>query len=301
MLELNPVVTGLEKMLQRLLGEDIHLVTELGADLGRVKVDPGQIEQVVVNLAVNARHAMPTGGKLTIRTSAVKVAPGQPAPHADVPPGSWLRLSVADTGIGMDAETQARVFEPFFSTKGEGTGLGLSMAYGIVKQSGGHIFVDSAPGEGAVFSIYLPVTQEASTVTAPAAPGLDDSGSETILLVEDEAEVRRVLHQILVGKGYRVIQAESGDEALAMARMFRGPIHLLLTDVTMPQMKGPELATRLVAERPQTRVLFMSGYNDESLPAEETILQKPFAAQTLTQTIRSILDAEDSLPKSATA
>lgn len=300
-LELNPVVTGLEKMLQRLLGEDIQLVTELGADLGRVKVDPGQIEQVVVNLAVNARHAMPTGGRLTIRTRAVKVAAGSPAPHADVPPGSWLQLSVADTGIGMDPETQARVFEPFFSTKGEGTGLGLSMAYGIVKQSGGHIFVDSSPGGGAVFSIYLPVTQEAGTAVVATTSGLDDSGSETILLVEDEAEVRRVLHQILVGRGYRVIQAESGDEALAMARMFRGPIHLLLTDVTMPQMKGTELANRLVSERPQTRVLFMSGYNDESLPAEETILQKPFAAQTLTQTIRSILDAEDSLPKSATA
>ena len=244
---------------------------------------------------------MPTGGKLTIRTSAVRAAPGNPAPHADVPPGSWLLLSVADTGIGMDAETQARVFEPFFSTKGEGTGLGLSMAYGIVKQSGGHIFVDSSPGAGAVFSIYLPLTQEAGTVLVAAVTGLDDSGSETILLVEDEGEVRRVLHQILVGKGYRVIQAESGDEALAMARMFRGMIHLLLTDVTMPQMKGPELATRLVAERPQTRVLFMSGYNDESLSAEETILQKPFAAQTLTQTIRSILDAEESLPKSAIA
>jgi PAS domain S-box-containing protein len=300
-LELNPVITGLEKMLQRLLGEDIQLVSELGADLGRVKVDPGQIEQVVVNLAVNARHAMPTGGRLTIRTSAVKAAPGNPAAHADLPAGSWLLLSVADTGIGMDTETQARVFEPFFSTKGEGTGLGLSMAYGIVKQSGGHIFVDSSPGVGAVFSIYLPLTQEAGTVMVPAAAGLDDSGSETILLVEDEGEVRRVLHQILVGKGYRVIQAESGDEALAMARMFRGAIHLLLTDVNMPQMKGPELATRLVAERPQTRVLFMSGYNDESLPAEEIILQKPFAAQTLTQTIRSILDAEESLPKSATA
>jgi two-component system, cell cycle sensor histidine kinase and response regulator CckA len=300
-LELNPVITGLEKMLQRLLGEDIHLVSELGSDLGRIKVDPGQIEQVVVNLAVNARHAMPTGGKVTIRTSAVRAAPGNPAPHADVPAGSWLLLSVADTGTGMDAETQARVFEPFFSTKGEGTGLGLSMAYGIVKQSGGHIFVDSSPGAGAVFSIYLPLTQEAGTVVVAAVSGLDDSGSETILLVEDEGEVRRVLHQILVGRGYRVIQAESGDEALAMARMFRGVIHLLLTDVTMPQMKGPELATRLVAERPQTRVLFMSGYNDESLSAEETILQKPFAAQTLTQTIRSILDAEESLPKSATA
>ena len=300
-LELNPIVAGLEKMLQRLLGEDIHLSTELGDGLGRVKIDPGQIEQVVVNLAVNARHAMPTGGRLTIRTAEVTAAAENPAPHADLPPGSWLLLSVADTGTGMDAETQARVFEPFFSTKGEGTGLGLSMAYGIVKQSGGHIFVDSSPGAGAVFSIYLPVTQEAGTVVVAAAADLDDGGSETILLVEDEGEVRRVLHQILVGRGYRVIQAEAGDEALAMARMFRGPIHLLLTDVTMPQMKGPELAARLVAERPQTRVLFMSGYNDESLPAEETILQKPFTAQTLTQTIRSILETEESLPASATA
>ncbi|HWM92197.1 MAG TPA: ATP-binding protein [Thermoanaerobaculia bacterium] len=301
-LELNPVVFGLEKMLQRLLGEDIQLVTELAPGLGRIKVDPGQVEQVVVNLAVNSRHAMPSGGRLTIRTSAVRVAaPGEPAPHADVPPGSWVMLSVSDTGIGMDAETQARVFEPFFSTKGEGTGLGLSMAYGIVKQSGGHIFVDSAPGRGATFSLYLPVTQEAGTVLPSVPSGVDDTGSETILLVEDDGEVRRVLHQILVGKGYRVIQAESGDEALAMARMFRGPIHLLLTDVTMPRMKGPELASRLLADRSRTRVLYMSGYNDESLPAEETILQKPFPAQTLTQTIRSILDIEENLPKAAIA
>lgn len=295
-LDLNPVVTGLEKMLQRLLGEDIHLATELAADLGHVKVDPGQIEQVIVNLAVNARHAMPTGGRLTIRTSAVVILADAPE---DVPPGSYVLLTVSDTGVGMDAETLARVFEPFFSTKGEGTGLGLSTAYGIIKQSGGHIFVHSAPGQGAVFSIYLPVTQEACTVIAPAAVGGDDNGSETILLVEDEDEVRKVLHQILVGKGYRVIQAESGDEALAMARMYRGTIHLLLTDVTMPRMKGPELAARLVSERPGTRVVFMSGYNDESLPEEETILQKPFPAQTLTQTLRGILDAEDSL--SATA
>jgi PAS domain S-box-containing protein len=298
-LELNPIVSGLEKMLQRLLGEDIHLLTELGPDLGLVKVDPGQIEQVIVNLAVNARQAMPIGGKLTIRTSPVRVTPGEPAPHADVPPGSYVLLSVADTGTGIDVETQARVFEPFFSTKGEGTGLGLSTAYGIVKQSGGQIFVDSTPGKGATFSIYLPVTQEARTVVAVSTDGLDDTGSETILLVEDEHEVRRVIHQILVGKGYRVIQAESGDEALAMSRMFRGKIHLLLTDVTMPRMKGTELAARLLNDRPQTQILYMSGYNDESLLAEETMLQKPFAAQTLTQTIRAILDAEEELPRAS--
>jgi PAS domain S-box-containing protein len=300
-LELNPVVTGLEKMMQRLLGEDIHLVTELAPGIGPIKVDPGQLEQVIVNLAVNARHAMPSGGRLTIRTAAAKASPDSPAPHKDVPPGAYTLLSVSDTGTGMDPETQARVFEPFFSTKGEGTGLGLATAYGIVKQSSGHIFVDSAPGKGATFSIYLPVTQEARTMEPVATGGLDDTGTETILLVEDEDEVRRVLHQILVGRGYRVIQAESGDEALAMSRMFRGTIHLLLTDVTMPRMKGPELASRLVHDRPGTRVVYMSGYNDESMTEEETILQKPFSAQTLAQTLRAILDAEDSLPRTAIA
>jgi PAS domain S-box-containing protein len=300
-LELNPIVTGLEKMMQRLLGEDIHLAAELAPDLGPVKIDPGQIEQVIVNLAVNARHAMPVGGRLRIETSAVQVSAESPARHKDVPPGSYVLLTVSDTGTGMDAETQARVFEPFFSTKGEGSGLGLSTAYGIVKQSRGHIFVDSAPGEGATFSIYLPVTHEAKTELAAAMDGLDDAGTETILLVEDEAEVRKVLHQILIGKGYRVIQAESGDEALAMSRMFRGTIHLLLTDVTMPRMKGPELASRLLRDRPGTRVLYMSGYNEETMPEGETILQKPFVAQLLTQTLRTILDDEENLPRSATA
>jgi two-component system, cell cycle sensor histidine kinase and response regulator CckA len=301
-LELNPVVTGLEKMMQRLLGEDIHMAVELTPGLDPIKVDPGQIEQVIVNLAVNARHAMPTGGRLTIRTAAVKATPEEPALHQDVPPGSYVLLTVADTGIGMDAETQTRVFEPFFSTKkGEGTGLGLATAYGIVRQSGGHIFVDSAPGQGATFSIYLPVTREAKSVLPAHVPDLDDTGTETILLVEDEAEARSVVHQILIGKGYRVIQAESGDEALAMSRMFRGPIHLLLTDVIMPRMKGPELAGRLLRDRPDTKVVYMSGYNDELIPAEETVLQKPFFAQDLTQKLRMILDAEDSLPRTATA
>ncbi|HEX7180958.1 MAG TPA: ATP-binding protein [Thermoanaerobaculia bacterium] len=303
-LDLNPIVSGLEKMLQRLLGEDIALVTDLHHTLGKVKIDPGQMEQVIVNLAVNARDAMPTGGRLTIRTTPLLVTSEYPAPHANVPPGLYVVLTVADTGFGMDAETQARIFEPFFSTKGDGTGLGLSTAYGIVQQSRGHIFVDSAPGRGASFSIYLPVTQEAESVAITAAGAPDDSGTETILLVEDEDEVRKVLHQILTGKGYRVIQAGSGEEALAMTRLYRGEIHLLLSDVTMPRMRGPELASRLLGERPRTRVILMSGYNDEWMTGGEmahTCLQKPFSPQVLTQMVRAALDTRGSEPPLAVA
>lgn len=297
-MDLNTVVSGLEKMLQRLLGEDIHLITELHSEIGKVKIDPGQLDQVIVNLAVNARQAMPKGGRLTLRTSPVLASAESPAPHVDVPPGTYVLLSVTDTGLGMDAATQARVFEPFFSTKGEGTGLGLSTAYGIVRQSGGHIFINSAPGQGACFSIYLPVTRETEVVRIGAASPLSGRGSETILLVEDEDEVRAVLHQILVGKGYRVLQAGSGEEALAISRLHRGTIHLLLSDVTMPEMKGPELAQRLRAERPGTRVIFMSGYNDERLSdgglGSPICLQKPFSPQALSETVRVILDeAED--------
>jgi two-component system cell cycle sensor histidine kinase/response regulator CckA len=293
-MNLNGVVSGLEKMLQRLLGEDIHLTTDLHSELGKVKIDPGQLEQVIVNLAVNARHAMPSGGHLRLHTAPLKVTVGSPAPHTDVPPGTYVMLTVTDSGLGMDAATQARVFEPFFSTKGEGTGLGLSTAYGIVRQSGGHIFVSSAPGQGACFSIYLPVTQEAEVVRGGVTVGISDRGSETILLVEDEEEVRAVLHQILVGRGYRVLQAGSGEEALVISRLHRGAVHLLLTDVTMPEMKGPELAQRLRAERPQTPVVFMSGYNDEQLsdggPESPLCLQKPFSPKTLGETVRTILD-----------
>ncbi|HEX4960114.1 MAG TPA: ATP-binding protein [Thermoanaerobaculia bacterium] len=298
-MSLNPVISGLEKMLQRLLGEDIQLVTKLHPELGKVKIDPGQMEQVIVNLAVNARHAMPSGGRLTLRTIPLDVHDGGAAPHANVPAGSYVLLTVTDTGSGMDAVTQARVFEPFFSTKGEGTGLGLSTAYGIVRQSGGHIFVNSAPGEGACFSLYLPVTREAEVVRGGAAVTLSGRGSETILLVEDEDEVRTVLNQILVSKGYRVLQASSGEEALILSRLHRGAVHLLLTDVTMPEMKGPELAQRLRGERPQTRIVFMSGYTDEKLsdggPDSPICLQKPFSPQVLGETLRAVLDASEDL------
>src|ERR1700730_7887968 len=188
--DLNGVIKGVEKMLRRLLGDDVSLATELHPGVRRVKIDPGQLEQVVVNLGVNARQAMPSGGRLVIRTAPVEVAAGNPAPHADVPEGSWILMTVTDTGVGMDAATMARIFEPFFSTKGEGTGLGLATAYGIVRQSGGHVFVDSAPGEGSRFSIYLPVTAESGSAGAPPAASAAESGSEAILLVEDEEGVR---------------------------------------------------------------------------------------------------------------
>ncbi|HKI05477.1 MAG TPA: ATP-binding protein [Thermoanaerobaculia bacterium] len=298
-MNVNGVVSGLEKMLQRLLGEDIHLSTELHPELGKVKIDSGQIEQVIVNLAVNARHAMPKGGRLSLRTAPVEVTGDNPAPHSDVPPGSFVVLTVTDTGMGMDAVTQARVFEPFFSTKGEGTGLGLSTAYGIVRQSGGHIFVNSAPEQGASFAIYLPVTREAEAVRIGTAASVSGRGEETILLVEDEDEVRTVLHQILVSRGYRVLQAGSGEEALVISRLHRGPVHLLLTDIMMPQMKGPELAQRLRSERPATRVVFMSGYNDEQLsdggPDLPLCLQKPFTPNLLGETVRSVLDTAEDL------
>ncbi len=298
-MSLNPVISGLEKMLQRLLGEDIQLITQLHPELGKVKIDSGQMESVIVNLAVNARHAMPAGGRLTLRTVPLDVHDGSAAPHADVPSGSHVLLTVTDTGTGMDAATQARVFEPFFSTKGEGTGLGLSTAYGIVRQSGGQIFVNSAPGEGACFSIYLPVTREAEVMRGGFVPSSSDRGSETLLLVEDEDEVRTVLNQILISKGYRVLQAASGEEALILSRLHHGAIHLLLTDVTMPEMKGHELAQRLRTERPQTRVVFMSGYNDERLsdggPDSPVCLQKPFSPQVLGETLRTVLDTAEGL------
>jgi two-component system cell cycle sensor histidine kinase/response regulator CckA len=291
----NAVVKGVEKMLRRLLGDDVSLTTDLHPGIGRVKIDPGQLEQVVVNLGVNARQAMPAGGRLAIRTAPLEVTGGGGVPsHADVAAGSWVLLTVSDTGVGMDAGTQARAFEPFFSTKGEGTGLGLATAYGIVRQSAGHIFVDSAPGAGACFSIYLPVTIERESAAAKAAAGAADSGSEAILLVEDEEGVRSVLQRILVGRGYRVLAAAGAGEALDVARRHQGGIDLLLTDVTMPRVKGPELAAALLAEQPRIRVIYMSGYSERALPTgagSPVCLQKPFSAQTLARTVRAVLDS----------
>jgi CheY-like chemotaxis protein len=280
-------------MLRRLLGDDVSLITELHPEVGRVKIDPGQLEQVIVNLGVNARQAMPAGGRLVIRTAALEVAAGGSPPHAGVREGSWVLMTLTDTGLGMDAATQARAFEPFFSTKGEGTGLGLATAYGIVRQSGGHIFVDSAPGQGACFSIYLPVTSAGESAAPEPGVSAAESGSEAILLVEDEEGVRTVLQRILAGRGYRVLAAAGAGEALEVARRNQGAIDLLLTDVTMPRTKGPELAAALLAEQPGMRVIYMSGYSERALPGgagSPICLQKPFSAQTLARAVRAVLD-----------
>jgi signal transduction histidine kinase len=284
-LDLNAVVMRLAPMLRRLIGEDVDLATELEPALGTVRADPGQIEQVIMNLAVNARDAMPRGGTLRIRTTTAE--------------GRWARLEVVDTGTGMSPETQARIFEPFFTTKGpgEGTGLGLSMVYGIVEQSGGRIAVASELGRGTRFEILLPVTESAARAETPvpAAPA-PAARTETILLVEDEPEVREMTRELLEADGYRVLSAGRPDEAMERARRLDGPIHLLLTDVVMPQMNGRELAERLTDMRPDLKVLFMSGYTDDALvrvgvsDTRALFLGKPFTRAMLAAKVREALE-----------
>ncbi len=291
--DLNDVVSSIEKMLRRLIGDDVRLETELHPRLGKVRIDPGRMEHILLNMAVNARHSMPHGGRLTLRTAPLEVRPGERPPHGDLPAGRYVLLTVADTGTGMDAATQARVFEPFFTTRqhGEGTGLGLSTAYGIVKQSGGHIAVDSAPGEGARFSIYLPEVDAEGEFETAEGPAAAARGSETVLVVEDEPVVREVVVELLQSLGYRALVAGSGREGLAMAERHSGPLDLLLTDVSMPEMNGRELATRLRALRPATRVLLMSGREGEAAADEPaTFLQKPFSAEEFGRAVRAVLD-----------
>jgi len=308
-LDLNAVVTGAEKLLRRLIGEDILLVTRLDPALGAVRADAGQVEQVVMNLAVNARDAMRRGGTLTIETTNVVVgAEGRPGEKASIPPGPYVELRVADTGTGMDAETQRRLFEPFFTTreKGEGTGLGLATVYGIVKQSGGFIWVDSAPGLGTTFTVHLPQVFE-SVVPGEAAgsTGADVSGTETILVVEDEPAVREVACKALLAYGYTVLEAGDANGALALAADRGARVDLLLTDVVMPGLSGRALAERLLAERPGLRVLFMSGYTDDAIGLHGVLepgtnfLQKPFAGETLVRKVREILDASPQQLRSA--
>ena len=304
-LDLNAVVADMDEMLRRLIGEDIELVTVLQPDLGPVKADRGQLEQVIMNLAVNARDAMAMGGRLTIETANADLDVAYVRQHAAVRPGSYVLLAVSDTGCGMDAATQARIFEPFFTTKEpeKGTGLGLSTVYGIVKQSGGHVWVYSEPGRGATFKIYLPLVEDTVTVGAPhPMPTESRGGSETILLVEDEEQVRNLVREVLQANGYRVLEASRGGEALRLGEEHAGPIDLLLTDVVMPGMSGREVAERLATRRSHIQVLFMSGYTDAAIVhhgvLEEgvVLLQKPFTSQVLTRTIRQVLDtrAEDS-------
>ncbi len=298
-LDMNAVVSNLGNMLRRLIGEDIKLRTLLNPSLARVKADPGQIEQVIINLAVNARDAMPKGGNLTIETSNVELDEEYARIHPTVKPGPHAVLVVSDTGEGMTPETQARIFEPFFTTKemGKGTGLGLATVYGIVKQSGGSVWVYSEVGTGTTFKIYFPVVSDGSE--AKESPKLEtDSagGTETVLLVEDEEGVRLLVRLALVSKGYKVLEAPDPKSALAICSSHDGPIHLLLTDVVMPQMSGPEVASKVAALRPSIRVLYMSGYTDDSvvhhgvLSQEMSFIQKPFSSANLRKKIREVLD-----------
>ena len=266
--DLNALVLDMDKLLRRLIGEDVELATVLDPTLGRVTADPGQLEQVIVNLAVNARDAMPQGGKLTLETRNIDLDSSYTLEHSLVKPGPYVQLTVSDSGIGMDEETQAHAFEPFFTTKprGQGTGLGLAMVYGTVKQSGGFIWVYSEPGRGATFKIYLPRVDAPVESAAPPAPvERPPRGSETVLLAEDEPAVRAIARQALERQGYTVLAAPSGADALALAAQHGATIHLLLTDVVMPGMSGRDLADRLTAQRPGIRVLYISGYTDNAI------------------------------------
>jgi two-component system cell cycle sensor histidine kinase/response regulator CckA len=299
-LDMNTLLRDLDKMLRRIIGEDIELVTLLSGDLGRVKIDPGQIEQVIFNLAVNARDAMPSGGKLLIETTNVELDKEYAKAHIGVVPGRYVKLSVSDTGIGMSQEVREKVFEPFFTTKdkGKGTGLGLSTVYGIVKQSGGNIWVYSEPGHGTTFKIYLPkVEEELDTLHGRDETEFSPRGSETVLLVEDEQEVRLLAHRLLSQQGYRVLEATNGVEALHVAQEQGGEkIHLLFTDVVMPQMGGKELADQLKILRPDIKVLYTSGYTDNAIVHQGVLnpgthfLQKPFSLKTLSHKVREVLD-----------
>ena len=301
-LDLNEVVAENLKMLTRMIGEDIDLVMVPGHAIGAVRADPGQIDQVIMNLAVNARDAMPQGGKLTIETANVTLDENFARTHTPLTAGDYIMLAISDTGIGMDNETQSRIFEPFFTTKGsKGTGLGLSTVYGIVKQSGGFIFVDSQPQHGTAFRAYFPrVDGREDAAAAQDSLGLPraDHGQETILLVEDETNLRRLTRQYLETQGYKILEAEDGAAALQIVDGYHGAIDLLLTDVIMPGMNGRELATNIAKLLPDVRVLYMSGYtenaigHDGTLDAGINLLQKPFSLPALKDRVREVLDSE---------
>ncbi len=299
---INRLLENLHKMLRRLIGEDIELSTLPCTAPWLVKADPGQIEQVVMNLVVNARDAMPEGGQLTIETANVELGAGED--HADnhlaVQPGPYVMIAVSDTGVGMSAETRRRALEPFFTTKekGRGTGLGLSTVYGIIKQSGGTIWIYSEPGRGTTFKIYLPRFNHsgAHLTNKPSATARSTNGSETVLVVEDEEQVRKLVARMLERRGYKVLQARDGTEAQALANAYEEPIHLLLTDVIMPGPSGRVTADSLLATRPQMKVLYMSGYTDNAIEHHKVLdpgtrfVEKPFTRNTLTRTVREVLN-----------
>jgi signal transduction histidine kinase len=297
--DVGALLADLEKLLQRLIGEDVDLALVRDAALGLVRIDAGQFEQAVINLAINARDAMPSGGRLLIEARNVELDLDYGGSHGDVQPGPYVLVAVTDSGEGMDEATKGRLFEPFFTTKavGKGTGLGLSMVYGFLKQSGGHVTVYSERGRGTTFKLYLPRAPGASV---PAAAELGTvsvaGGTETVLLVEDEGAVRALAKHVLESHGYAVLDARDGEHALEVVAQHRGVIDLLMTDLVMPRIGGRELAQTLVRARPGLRVLFMSGYTDEAalrnghLASGEAFLHKPFSPTTLARRVRALLD-----------
>ena len=299
-LDLNTVVASVDNMLRRLIGADVALRTALASDLGAVRADPGQLEQVIMNLVVNARDAMPRGGKLTIETANAELDESYALEHPAVVAGPFVMLAVSDSGVGMDAATQARIFEPFFTTKekGKGTGLGLATVYGIVKQSGGNIWLYSEPGRGTTFKIYLPRVDQPLELPAPTPAARETPrGTETVLLVEDDEAVRTLARKMLASHGYTVLAAPSGADALELAASHAGPIHLLVTDVVLPGMSGRELAARFQSVRPGLKVLYTSGYTDEAVVHHGVLdpgiafLQKPFTSGALARKVRETLDS----------
>jgi len=285
-------------MLRRLLGEDIDIKVHLAEGLGGALADPGQVEQVIMNLAVNARDAMPQGGKLTIETANVELDETYAEQHVAVKPGRFVMLSVTDTGTGMDPAIKEHLFEPFFTTKekGKGTGLGLATVYGIVKQSGGNVWVYSEPGQGTAFKVYLPRVDAPVAEVRRRPASVSATGRETVLIVEDEDAVRRLAERILRSAGYKVLAAASGGDALLQCEKHDAPIDLLLTDVVMPQMSGRALAERLAKSRPALKVLYMSGYTDNAIVHHGVLepgthfIGKPFAADELRRKAREALD-----------
>ncbi len=296
--DINELLHSADKMLRRLIGEDIDLTLSLGAGVGNIKTDPGQVEQIIFNLAINARDAMPEGGRLIIETAVTHLDENYSRTHLGVQPGDYVMIAVSDTGHGMDAETKRHIFEPFFTTKeqGRGTGLGLATVYGTVKQSGGDIWVYSEPGKGTTFKIYFPRVVEAPSADQPARNAAAKQGVETVLLVEDEKGVRELIAEMLRRQGYQVLRAADPLEALRISRQYNGTIHMLLTDVVMPQMSGKQLAEQLAPVRPDMKVLYLSGYTENTvvhhgvLEANVEFLAKPFSQQALAEKIRDILD-----------
>jgi len=308
-LSLNTVVTRTEGLLRRLIGEQIELALRLDPSLRAVSADPGQLEQIIMNIAVNARDAMPGAGCFTIETANVTLDAEYASCHVGAAPGEYVMLAMSDTGVGMDAATQARIFEPFFTTKddGRGTGLGLSTVYGIVKQSGGSIWVYSEPGHGTTIKVYLPAADDDAPREAAAPGGAPARGTETVLVVEDQSEVRGVTQAILARQGYTVLEATRGDHALALAQSYSQPIHLLLTDVVMPGMTGRDLALALRAERPDMRVLYTSGYTDEAVRRHGVLepgvpfIQKPSSVAGLLAKVREQLDLDSDQARRCTS